>query len=533
MFTVRPGSLFPHPSYWKRVLVSFFGRSKYVLTFVFSGYCPDTACSTSGGILLEIPSPTEVTDNAWCTHVEGSSTSKEIVWTFSDAGHILEQIVVRDGAVSKEYSCTFSRGSANHFCDIDIDDTLNKYSGLSVIICDDPIDTGNCVMGGAKCPAEWDVTIAYHYIQKAFVNYHALLNGLHTSLIVSTLLTTIEIQTLIDDVALELVQPYSKGSDALSIIAGVFGTASSALGLVPKPIFGAISGIMGGAVGFAQLLQGDPEADEADYLKETATFLTKRLVNTFRSMQKALVNAGDAVFNTGDFSKFLPSALFFDPTNQENWAYKTDMAKFFADGKYALPIPDYQPFQDSLEKYIKESLISGLMTSALIYITVDAFDLESCSSNGGYSLDLDGTDRCYTLERPTRAGANEGIQREWISVPLGRKTFSNDVLYETYGINDNYIFQGSYDCQKAKDDYGGVYDFSDTVTAESDGNPYSMCLWNLPLIYVHRGTGYAQDSTPCWMKDNTISKEAGGKVGIDYLPEPLAKRFIEMEGYCP
>ncbi|KAH7323894.1 hypothetical protein BKA65DRAFT_598423 [Rhexocercosporidium sp. MPI-PUGE-AT-0058] len=455
------------------------------------GYCPNTACFTSSGIFFELSPPPEVTANAWCTHVEGSSNSTDTVWRRSAAGHVLDQIVSRDGPK-------------------DIDDTLKNYSGLSVINCHNPIDTGNCV-GGAECPKKWDIAIAYHYIQKAFVNYHAVLNGLHTMLLASTLINSIEIQPLIDDLALELVESYPTEDKGLSIVAGVFGTASSALGLAPNPIFGAVSGVIGGAVGFAKELQNDPADDEEDYVKDTAKFLNNRLVNTFLT-------------------------LFFNPTNEENWAYKTEMGKFFADGKYALPISDYLPFQDSLRKYIKESLISGLMTSSLIYITVDAFDLESCAVNDGYTLDLDGTTHCYTLERPTRAGAdriNEGVQREWLSVPLGRTAFSHDILYTKYGINDQQIFRGSYECQKAKADYGGLYDFSDTVAVENNGNPYSKCFWNLPLIYVRHGTGYAQDSTPCWIKGHYKSKETGGKVGSEYLPESLAKRFIEMEGYCP
>lgn len=69
---------------------------------------------------------------------------------------------------------------------------------------------------------------------------------------------------------------------------------------------------------------------EAEYLKNVTGNLHERVINSLTSMRAALQKSGEAILDRGDFSGFQRMALDFDPTNQKNWVYKSDMAKFFA-----------------------------------------------------------------------------------------------------------------------------------------------------------------------------------------------------------
>ncbi|KZM23834.1 hypothetical protein ST47_g4998 [Ascochyta rabiei] len=192
----------------------------------------------------------------------------------------------------------------------------------------------------------------------------------------------------------------------MTIIGGAFGVAGGVAWLA-NPGAGAFLGTIGGLLRIASSIKTQADI-KGKWARNATAVLNTRLGTNLNSTSKAIQLMANVVFREGNFSKIRRSTLAYKD-NEENKSLKTDVAKFFADGKFIEPVlgADYDLFKEKLVKALKASLVSTALLLANEYILRNAHTLNNCEKNNRKKLNINSIrEYCYTLEYPSSGRKN-------------------------------------------------------------------------------------------------------------------------------
>ncbi|KAH7073647.1 hypothetical protein BKA63DRAFT_38003 [Paraphoma chrysanthemicola] len=236
-----------------------------------------------------------------------------------------------------------------------------------------------------------------------------------------------------------------------------------------------------------------------------------------------LLASVSAVMSHGDLSKMTRSALAYDASKG---TIRTDIAKFFADGKFARPVKDFSAFANELTKVLKTSMVSTALLSANVYVLRNAHTRNNCEKNNGRMLKIDTADElCYTLEWPGKG--RKGLH--WNQIPerndltqIVDKDMLDNVVAKVYEASAEEIIHGSVYCQAKTGEYNGAQELEPTE-AVPGGGKWPKCFWNLPVFTLDPKD--ILTTTPCRIYFDNPDNKKVGDLGKGFLPDHLAQVF--------
>ncbi|PYH82597.1 hypothetical protein BO82DRAFT_431525 [Aspergillus uvarum CBS 121591] len=385
--------------------------------------------------------------------------------------------------------------------------------------CSDITNDNACKLPDT-CPVSND-QVPYFFAQRAFSIFQRCLREMSTSVFEDGFITSLGINDMVDDVTTYLT-PKSDEADLVKIMGAMAaGVTILSGGLGPISTFASsLSALLGGVFSMISVLDSpsDP-ADSNAFLAEPGTALSDRLSVVVQQYNTSLVNLAQAVFETGDLSSFPDYAL--DTSADLYGKYSTtDMAKFFAGGRFADPDMACGNVSTGLMAAMQQSLVGYMLASSNVYIIPNGDSIDNCPGSRGTVLNLDSAGSvCYTLEQP-----GLGSYYADLSDPLSADSF--DVLYDKYKINLPALVSSSLQCQTAQG-YNGAYSPSTSIIP---GSGYAIdnlppCFFNLPVLYTDYTVKTTAElvtisGTPCQLREGTEADGAGY-----YLLPSLAKVF--------
>lgn len=328
----------------------------------------------------------------------------------------------------------------------------------------------------------------------------------------------------IDDLVAEVSDYLTPKSDEAQIVkimgalAAGFTILSGGLGPISS-FSSSFAALMGGVFSMISVLDtpSDP-ADSSAFLADPGSALTDRLSAVIQQYNASLVDLAETVFTTGDLSSF-PNYALDASEDQYGDYYTTDVAKFFAGGRFADANMACGNLATELKNSIQQLLVGYMLVSSNVYIIQNGHSVDDCASSRGTVLDLDSAGSvCYTLEKP----GGDAYYAD-LSDPLSADFF--DILYNKYNINLPALVDSSLQCQ-IKKGYNGTYTPSSSIIPGSGYSTSNLppCFFNLPVLYtdytVKTELITTTSGTPCQIYKGT---EADG-VGL-YLPSNLAEIF--------
>jgi hypothetical protein len=342
-----------------------------------------------------------------------------------------------------------------------------------------------------------------------------------SSVFEDSFITALGIDDLVKDVGTYLTPKSDEAN--LAKIFGAMAAGFSVLsgGLGPISTFASsFSALLGGVFSMISVLASpsDP-ADSNAFLTDPSTALSDRLSVVVQQYNTSLVNLAQTIFESGDLSSF-PAYALDTPDDIYGNYYTTDIAKFFAGGRFADPNMACDNVAIVLKTSIQQSLLGYLLVSSNVYIIQNGHSVDDCRGSRGtvLSLDIKGS-VCYTLEHP-----GGGSYYADLSDPLSADFLG--LLYDTYNINLPALIESSLRCQN-KQGYNGTFD---PTSGLIPGSGYSIstlppCFFNLPVLYTDytvetKGEITTTSGTPCQLREGTEDDGAG-----NYLPPNLAAVF--------